>query len=73
MKKTQYSIKLLVIVSQYRLVKAIDFSPAAARMELEGGITKQKILVLVRRYNDVLAYPRSIASYVVSVRQYRTL
>ena len=25
------------------------------------------------RYNDVLAYPRSIASYAVSVRQYRIL
>jgi len=25
------------------------------------------------RYNDVLAYPRYIASYIVSVRQYQTL
>ncbi len=33
----------------------------------------QKALIIFGRYNDVLAYPLLIASYIVPVRQYRIL
>ena len=35
--------------------------------------TKKTMVVFFGRYNDVLAYPHFVASYAVSVRQYRIL
>jgi hypothetical protein len=35
--------------------------------------TIKRVFNVLGRYNDVLAYPLSIASYTVSVRQYRIL